>query len=230
MRNIGKRFGDVWVLQDVNLSVKQGSIHAIVGHNGAGKSTLMKIALGAYEPTHGEVLIQGTKLTYSRPAAARVLGLGMVLQERSLVKTLSGLDNWYLNSELTNGLGLVRRRKEAEEAGRNLDNLGISRSLLYATVAQMSTMEEELLEIAKALRLADRVLILDEPTAPLGQEEIKRLFSLLKDVAGRGTGIVLITHHLAEVFAISDEITCLREGRITLSCPTRQTNMTEVIK
>jgi ribose transport system ATP-binding protein len=230
MRGIGKRFGDVWVLQDVDLEVQQGAIHAIVGHNGAGKSTLMKIALGVYEPTQGEVLIRGTKLTYSRPAAARALGLGMVLQERSLIKTLSGLDNWFLNSELTSFLGLLRRGREAEEAGRTLDQLGISRSLLYASVAEMSTMEEELLEIAKALRLADRVLILDEPTAPLGQEEIKRVFKLMRDVASRGTGIVLITHHLAEVFAVSDQITCLREGRVVLSCPTTQTTMSDVIK
>src|ERR1700724_2188542 len=99
MEHVGKRFDQVWVLKDVNVRVRRGSIHAIVGHNGAGKSTLMKIALGAEKPTEGEVRVAGQRLTYSRPAEARTLGLGMVMQERSLIRTLNGLDNLYLNSE-----------------------------------------------------------------------------------------------------------------------------------
>src|SRR6185503_9965443 len=107
MEHIGKRFGQVWVLKDVNVAVRRGSIHAIVGHNGAGKSTLMKIALGAEKPTEGEVHVAGKRLTFSRPAEARTLGLGMVMQERSLIGTLSGIDNLYLNSEHLNAARLV---------------------------------------------------------------------------------------------------------------------------
>jgi len=230
MRQIGMRFGEVWVLQDVDFCVRPGTIHAIVGHNGAGKSTLMKIALGAYEPTQGDVRIRGKNLVYSRPAAARELGLGMVLQERSLITTLNGLDNLFLNAEQKNRLRLVKRGSEADEARELLDQLGISRALLRKSVSEMSTIEQELLEIAKALRLGDEVLILDEPTAPLGREEITRLFDVMRTVAARGTGIVLITHHLAEVFAVSDEVTCLREGSVVLSTPTSQTNMAELIE
>src|SRR6266851_2672206 len=102
MNDISMRFGDVWVLNDVDLKLPPGAIHAIVGHNGAGKSTLMKIALGVYQPTRGEVRIGGRRLTYNRPAAARELGLGMVFQERSLIPTLNGLDNLFLNSEHLN--------------------------------------------------------------------------------------------------------------------------------
>lgn len=224
------RFGDVWVLNDVNLKVPPGAIHAIVGHNGAGKSTLMKIALGVYQPTRGEVLIAGRRLTYNRPAGARELGLGMVFQERSLIPTLSGLDNLFLNSERLNPLRLVEQDREVEEASALLEQLDIPRSLLDLRVSEMSTIEQELLEIAKALRLSDKVLILDEPTAPLGRAEIRRLFDFMHSVAARGTGIVLITHHLAEVFAVCDNVTCLREGRVVLSSSTKESSMNELIR
>lgn len=230
MHDISMRFGEVWVLNDVNLSVTPGTVHAIVGHNGAGKSTLMKIALGVYEPTRGEVRIGGQPLSFSRPAAARDLGLGMVFQERSLIPTLNGLDNLFLNSERVSPFRLIRRRQEANEAGALLDQLGIPRQLLQLGVSEMSTIEQELLEIAKALRLSDKVLILDEPTAPLGRAEIQRLFQFMRVVAARATGIVLITHHLGEVFAISDHVTCLREGSVVLSSPTRDTTMSELIR
>ena len=229
MEGIGKRFGQVWVLKDVNVSVRRGSIHAIVGHNGAGKSTLMKIALGAETPTEGEVHVAGKRLTFSRPAEARTLGLGMVMQERSLIGTLSGIDNLYLNSEHLNAARFVNVRKERAEVAGLLEELGIPRVLLSTAVSDMSTIEQELIEIARALRLGSQVLVLDEPTAPLGREEITRLFGVLRMIAARGAGIVLITHHLAEVFAISDEVTCLREGEVVLQCPTNETNMAGLI-
>jgi ABC-type sugar transport system ATPase subunit len=229
MERIGKRFGQIWVLKNVNVSVRRGSIHAIVGHNGAGKSTLMKIALGAERPSEGEVRVAGHELTYSRPAEARTLGLGMVMQERSLIRTLSGLDNLYLNSEHKSALGLVDVRKQRAEIAGLLEELAIPRSLLSTMTSDMSTIEQELIEIARALRLGSQVLVLDEPTAPLGREEIKRLFGVLKAIAARGAGIVIITHHLAEVFAVSDMVTCLREGQVVLQTPTKDTNMAGLI-
>jgi ABC-type sugar transport system ATPase subunit len=229
MERVGKRFGQVWVLKNVNVSVRRGSIHAIVGHNGAGKSTLMKIALGAERPTEGQVRVAGQRLTYSRPAEARALGLGMVMQERSLIRTLSGLDNLYLNSEHKSAVGLVNVRKQRAEIAALLEELAIPRALLSTKTSDMSTIEQELIEIARALRLGSQVLILDEPTAPLGREEIMRLFGVLRTIATRGAGIVLITHHLAEVFALSDMVTCLREGQVVLQTPTKDTNMAGLI-
>src|SRR5271156_6427741 len=204
MERISKRFGQIWVLKNVSVTVSRGSIHAIVGHNGAGKSTLMKIALGAEKPTEGEVRIVGRRLTYSRPAEARALGLGMVMQERSLITTMTGLDNLFLNAERRNALGGVDLRRERAEIEGMIAQLGIKPSTLSMSVADMSTIEQELIEIARALRLGNQVLVLDEPTAPLGRDEIGKLFGALRVVAARGTGIVLITHHLAEVFAVSD--------------------------
>ena len=229
MERISKRFGQVWVLKNVNVAVRRGSIHAIVGHNGAGKSTLMKIALGAERPTEGDVRVAGRQLTYSRPAEARTLGLGMVMQERSLIRTLNGLDNLYLNSEHKTAAGLVNRHRQRAEIAQLLEELAIPRVLLSTIASDMSTIEQELIEIARALRLGSQVLVLDEPTAPLGREEIARLFGVLRTIAARRAGIVIITHHLAEVFAVSDMVTCLREGEVVLQCPTKDTNMTGLI-
>jgi ribose transport system ATP-binding protein len=209
--------------------VRRGSIHAIVGHNGAGKSTLMKIALGAETPTEGEVHIGGRRLTYSRPAEARTLGLGMVMQERSLIETMTGLDNLFLNAERRTVFGCVDRRRERAESEGLIRRLGIKRSTLFLRVSDMGTIEQELLEIARALRLGTRVLVLDEPTAPLSRDESGKLFDVLRVIAAEGTGIVLITHHLTEVFAVSDWVTCLREGKVVLSCATTETDMTGLI-
>jgi len=230
MQNIGMRFVEDWVLRDVVFAVQRGSVHALVGHNGAGKSTLMKIALGAVVPTEGTVKIGGADLTYSQPAEARNLGLGMVFQERSLISTLSGLDNIFLNAETVNRYGLVRQGAEAAEAAALCDQLGISRSVLQRRVSEMSQLEQELVEIAKAMRLARSVLILDEPTAPLTEREIEILFGVIRNAASLGIGIVLITHHLLEAFAISDEITALREGHVTLSSRTADTDMDHLIE
>jgi ABC-type sugar transport system ATPase subunit len=225
MEGIGMCFGEVWVLREVSLAVRCGSIHAIVGHNGAGKSTLMKIALGAQAPTEGEVRVAGNRLTFSRPAEARGLGLGMVMQEPSLISTLSGVDNLFLNSERLNRARFVSVRRERAEVRGLFAQLGIARSLLSSQVSEMSAIDQKLIEIARALRLGSHVLILDEPTAPLGRSEIDRLFGVLRGIAARGTGIVLITHHLPEVFAVCDEVTCLREGSVVLTCATSRTNM-----
>jgi ABC-type sugar transport system ATPase subunit len=230
MRDVGKRFGEIWVLRNVNYAVRAGSIHALVGHNGAGKSTLMKIALGGYAPTEGSVRISGRELTYSAPAEARRLGVGMVLQERSLIGTLTGLDNIFLNAEHVNAIGLLRGQEEWHEAKTLCEQLGIAPSVLRRRAFELSPVEQEMIEIAKAIRLARNVLILDEPTAPLTNREIKALFEIIRNAANLGVGIVLITHHLPEVFEISDEVTALREGIVTLASRTAETGMSQLVE
>jgi ribose transport system ATP-binding protein len=229
MRGIGMRFGTQWVLRNVDYTVRRGSIHGVVGHNGAGKSTLMKIALGAYTPVEGTVAVGGTELTYSKPAEARDLGVGMVLQEHSLIGTLNGLDNIFLNDEPTNRARLLSRRDEAAEAAALCERLGIARSVLRKRAAEMSPVEQQMIEIAKGMRLASSVLILDEPTAPLSNREIETLFDVIRSAAATGTGIVLITHHLNEIFAVTDQLTCLRDGEVALSTRTADTTLDDVI-
>lgn len=230
LRDIEMNFGSAPVLRDVNFALKPGEVHAVVGHNGAGKSTLMKIALGVHRPTRGEVVIGGTRLDSADPARARALGLGMVFQEKSLIPTLDGLDNLFLNAERKTPVRSIRRREELVEAENLCDRLGISSALLKRRVSELSAVEQEMLEIAKALRLASRVLILDEPTAPLGHREIGVLFTVMRNIARQGTGVILITHHLSEVFEISDQVTVLREGVVTLSCPARETNVSGLVE
>jgi ribose transport system ATP-binding protein len=229
MRGIGMRFGDQWVLRDVSYTVGRGSVHGVVGHNGAGKSTLMKIALGSYTPIEGTVRVGGQELTFSQPAEARGLGVGMVLQEHSLIGTLNGLDNIFLNAEPVNRLHLVRRGEETREARELCERLGISTTVLRRRAVDMSPVEQQMMEIAKAVRLSRTVLILDEPTAPLSRREINTLFDVVRSTAALGVGIVLITHHLNEIFAVTDHVTCLRDGAVTLSKPTAETNLDEVI-
>jgi ABC-type sugar transport system ATPase subunit len=229
LSDVGMRFGAVEVLTGVDFTVKAGSIHALVGHNGAGKSTMMKISLGVYAPTEGRVAIGGTDLVSASPSEARRLGLGMVLQEKSLIATLTGLDNLYLNDEKTGFLTYVRRRAERVDAMQLCERLGIAPEVLNKRVMHMTAVERQMVEIAKALRLAQTILILDEPTAPLSHQEIEALFAVLRRVAALGTGIVLITHHLAEVFQISDEVTCLREGKVVLHASTSEVDMGQVV-
>jgi ABC-type sugar transport system ATPase subunit len=230
MRGIIKSFGPVPVLRGVDYVVRRGSIHALVGHNGAGKSTLMKIALGGHAPTEGSVRIGDSELTVAQPSEARRLGLGMVLQERSLISTLNGLDNIFLNAEHIGRGRVIRRRAELAEARTLCDRLGISHEVLDRRAADMTAVEQQMVEIAKAVRLASNVLVLDEPTAPLSHREIDALFGVIRRVAALGAGIVLITHHLAEVFAVSDEVTVLREGRVTLHAGTDSTDIPALIE
>ena len=129
---------------------------------------------------------------------------------------MSGLDNVFLNAERTGRAHLVRRREQSLEAEKLCHDLGIPPSILRRAASDMSQLDQELLEIAKAIRIARNVLILDEPTAPLTTREIESLFRVIRSAAGLGIGIVLVTHHLAEVFAVSDQVTTLREGTVTL--------------
>jgi ABC-type sugar transport system ATPase subunit len=231
LRGIGMSFSGVSVLDDVNFGLEPGVIHAIVGHNGAGKSTLMKIAQGVHRPTQGEVYIGGQLLDSADPLAARALGLAMVFQEKSLIPTLNGLDNLFLNAEKKNpATRMIRRHEESQEAAELCRRLKISRSLLQRKVSELSAVQLQMLEIAKALRLARGALILDEPTAPLGNREIGLLFDIVRNIAAQGTGVILITHHLSEVFEVSDKVTVLREGKVTLSCPTSETNVRGLVK
>jgi ribose transport system ATP-binding protein len=229
MTDVGMTFGKTVALRNVSFTVSRGEIHALVGHNGAGKSTLMKLAMGVYKPTSGEVRIGGKVLTGADPSEARDLGLRMVFQERSLIHTLNGRDNIFLGEERTGLFGSLRQRVEEEQAADLLLRLGISRALLTRAVSEMSPIEQEMIEIAKAMLSGKEVLILDEPTAPLGDKEIGVLFDVLRNTAEQGTAVVLITHHLMEVFSVSDRVSCLREGEVTLSARATELTLDDLV-
>src|SRR5215207_3608459 len=227
MEGISKRYGPTEVLHDVDLDVRSGTIHALVGANGAGKSTLLKIAVGATPPTSGRMLVSETEHRFASPVEARRSGIGMVFQERSVLPELSVADNVFLNDELRQR-GLIDKRGQTREAAEIFRRLGVEISP-EARVGHLGVGDQQMVEIAKALRLAKSVLILDEPTAALTEREVRRLFSVLRQITQSGVGIVYVSHRLAEIFELCDEITVLRDGRVVMAQAVSETNMREVV-
>jgi ribose transport system ATP-binding protein len=225
---IAKVYGTTEVLHGVDLRVRTSSIHALVGANGAGKSTLLKIAVGSTPTTAGRVLVNRLERHFASPLEARRAGIGMVFQERSLVPDLSVVDNILLNGEIKRA-GLIDKRAEVRETRRIFEQLGVPISPM-ALVGHLGVADQQMVEIAKALRLATSVLILDEPTAALTEREVQRLFTVVRQIATSGVGIVYVSHRLAEVFELCDEVTVLRDGRIVMSTAVAQTNMREVVE
>jgi ribose transport system ATP-binding protein len=225
---IRKVYGATAVLRGIDFRLRPGSIHALLGANGAGKSTLLKIAVGATPATSGRILVRGKERHFTSPFEARKAGIGMVFQERSLVPDLSTVDNIFLNTE-SKRAGLIDSRAQSDECRRIFDRLGVHISST-ALVGQLGIADQQMVEIAKALRLASAVLILDEPTAALTEREVQRLFTVVRQIARTGVGIVHVSHRLAEVFDLCDEVTIVRDGRIVLSTTVDKTNMQEIVE
>jgi len=211
--DIVKHFGATRVLRRASLSLLPGEAHALLGENGSGKSTLAKILCGIHASDGGRVELDGQPCHPDSPRAAAALGIGMVFQELSLAPHLTVLDNLFLGGEIR-ARGLWIDSDAQREAGRAvLARVGL-RVDTDQTVATLSMAECQLLEIAKALLRAPRVLILDEPTARLGETEIVRLFDVLTELKRTGIAILYVTHHLREVRRICDRISLIRDGRI----------------
>jgi len=229
MEAIEKTYAGTHAVGGVDFAVRAGEIHALAGSNGAGKSTLMKIAQGVVRPDAGSVWIGGHRMEHSGSGEARRAGLAMVFQDFSLAPTLSVLDNIFLGAEPVRALTLVDRDQELREASELLDRLGVVVDL-RAEVGRLGVGEQQMVEIAKALRLARTALLLDEPTAALSEREIDRLFGVLSEVRSLGIGIVFITHHLREIFRIADRVTVLRDGQVAMSQAIGETNLQTVIR
>ncbi len=210
---INKRFGDTQALADVALQLQAGEIHAVLGENGAGKSTLMHVLAGMQRPDSGTVLLSGRPVSFASPREARHAGIGMVHQHFTLVETLTVAENLALS---------VRRRSRwrydpiaAAAATADLARrLGLTLGAPESVVAQLPVGARQRLEILKALAHAERILILDEPTAVLTPQEVRALFAMLRDVRAQGRAIVFITHKLREVKEVADRVTIMRHGRV----------------
>ena len=228
MEQISKVFDKTQALNKVTLCVRKGSVHGRLGKNGAGKSTLMKIAEGVIKPTCGSVFVNGKKLSFSEPSEGRKLGLGMVFQDRSLVPHFSVTDNIFLNDELKIG-PFIKSKSQVFEVHKIFEKLHVNIDP-HLAVNSLSTAEQQLVEIAKALYLAKSVLILDEPTAGLADKEIQNLFQIIKNAADLNLGIVFISHYIEEIFEICDEITVLRDGRMVSTSKLKETNIDTVVR
>jgi general nucleoside transport system ATP-binding protein len=228
LRNITKRFGDVLANDHVNIVVKPGTIHAIVGENGAGKSTAMRIAYGFYKADEGEILVDGQVRQIESPHDAIALGIGMVHQHFMLVDTMTVAENIVLGAEPGSAITLdlakasLEIRKLSEEF-----KLAVNPG---AVIEHLSVGQQQRVELLKALYRHARLLILDEPTAVLTPQEVEEFFSILRRMREQGKTVVIITHKLAEVLAISDEVTVMRDGRVVGGLQTKETNAAELAR
>lgn len=227
MNNICKGFGGISVLKNVNFCLKKGEIHALVGGNGAGKSTLMKIMTGVYRCDSGEIYIDGKEEKIHDTEDSKKCGIGMIFQELSLIPTLTVEENIYLNHELKGKALLNKRemRKKAEELLEDLEiDVDVTRKIQDLEVGVC-----QLVEIAKALSVERKILIMDEPTASLTDEETQLLFRIMHRLQERGVSIVYISHRMKEVLEISDRISILRNGEIVKTAPAKEMTLDTII-
>jgi ABC-type sugar transport system ATPase subunit len=209
-----KRFGDNVVLSDVDLTVGRGEVHAIVGENGAGKSTLIKILGGVHRADGGSIALDGRDVVLSSPQAALENGIVVIHQELSLAPHLSTVENIFLGHFLHNALGMLDHRRMRARTGKLLERLSIEIDP-EIPVGRLSIAQQQMIEIAKAISVEAKLLILDEPTAVLDANRVDTLFELIERLKEQGIGIVFISHHLDEIFRIADSVTVLRDGMQT---------------
>ncbi len=228
-RGITKQFPGTLALDDVQLELQAGEIHAVIGENGAGKSTLMKILSGVYTADAGQIFFQGQPVSLRSPQEAIALGIAIVHQELSVIPALTVAENIYPGRLPTDRLGMVKYGELFENARRELARLNVAVDP-RAEVSTLSVANQQLVEITKALSRQCKVLILDEPTSALTEHEAETLFALLRRLAADGVGILYISHKLSEIFALSDRITVLRDGRYIGTRITAETSPEEVIR
>jgi ribose transport system ATP-binding protein len=230
MKDITKVFGGiVRALENVSFNVREGEVHALVGENGAGKSTLMKILSGAYKQDSGAVIIDGREVTFHNTRDAPQGGIGIVFQELNLVPTLTAVENAFLGRLETNKLGKVEWKKLREKFLQFMRNIDFEINP-DIPVSELSIADKQMVEIAKALLLKSKILIMDEPTATLTSEEIKKLFVIIQDLKKSGVTIIYISHKLEEVFQICDRVTVLRDGHYISTQEVSQTNKAKLIE
>jgi len=223
-----KRFGAVEANRDASLEVRAGEIHALVGENGAGKSTLMRVLAGMYAPNGGRVEVGGRDVTGWSTRQAIAAGVGMVHQHFMLVPPLTVAENVVLGAELMNGVQLDRARAEREvEALAAKTGLAVP---ARSAVADLSVGEAQRVEILKTLYRGAKILVLDEPTAVLSPPEVDELWAVLRELARAGGTVVLITHKLDEVVAISDAITVMRAGATVARIRTAETTPRDIAR
>jgi ribose transport system ATP-binding protein len=211
VRAISKVFGGIVALDQANLRLEAGEVHALIGENGAGKSTLINIATGVYPPDGGQVILDEAPLELSGPRSAAERGIAVVHQERNLVGAFSVAENLFLGNQPRSG-GLVNYRRMFSEARPWLQEVGLN--VDPSTEArQLSPGQAQLLEIARALSARCRVLFLDEPTSSISETDSEHLFAILRELRDRGTAIVFVSHKLEEVYGLCDRVTVLRDGR-----------------
>ena len=229
LEGISKRFGSTQALDNVSLTLLPGEAHALVGENGAGKSTLVKILAGIHQPDAGRIRLDGVPIQIHGPAHARELGIAVIHQEPRLFPDLSIAENVFLGHQPTTRLGRIDWSSMRNTAARLFDELGVSIPV-DVPVRGLSMADQQLVEIAKALSLEARILIMDEPTASLSLHEVERLFSIVRPLRDRGLAVLFVSHRLEEVFDLCERATVFRDGRYVITARTRELTTADLIR
>jgi inositol transport system ATP-binding protein len=228
MEHISKSFPGVNALENVQLAVRKGTVHALMGENGAGKSTLMKLLIGIYTPSSGTITFKGNRVDIPDTATALKLGISMIHQELSPVPYMTIAENIFLGREPLNRFGLIDKvamiantRKLFEELEINLKPTTLMKHISVANT--------QLVEIAKAISYNSSLIIMDEPTSAITEREVEHLFRMIRSLRAKGVSVIYITHKMDEVFQISDDITVLRDGRHIKTLPASQATRNSLI-
>jgi D-xylose transport system ATP-binding protein len=233
MRDISKRYGGVQALQGVDLEIRTGEVHALVGDNAAGKSTLIKILSGAVQRDEGSISFDGQPVEVASPRDAKALGVETVYQDLALADNLDVPANIFLGRELTKGGAMswfLDKRQMEKESRALLQRLKINIPNIRQKVRTMSGGQRQSIAIARCVCFNARVVILDEPTAALGVEETGKVYGLIRDMRHHGVAVLLISHNLSHVFENCDRITVLKTGRLVGSRRAAETSREEILR
>lgn len=230
MQGISKRFGAFTALSKVDFSCQVGEVHALIGENGAGKSTLMKILGGAQSPDEGQIELFGRRVTFRHPVEAQTAGVSVIHQEFNLLPHRTVAQNIFLGRE-PHRFGVIDRRAQNAAVTALLTRLGISASIHPDDlVADLSVAQQQMVEIAKALSYDARLLIMDEPTAALANQEVDALLSLIANLKEQGMTIIYISHRFPEIFSVADRVTVLKDGAIITTRDVGEVTVADLVR
>lgn len=229
MEGITKTFGNTVALKNVDFDLRAGEIHALLGENGAGKSTLIKILGGVYKPDKGDIFINGEKVHISGVPDARRAGVDIIHQEIVLVQNLSIAENIFLGREIRKNTGLIDYQAEFKRAQEMVDKLGIKLDV-HDQVKSLTIAQQQLVEIVKAVSFHVRILVMDEPTSSLSDEEVSNLFDLMRKLKHNNVGIIYISHRFDELYEVTDRITVMRDGSSIETVETESARQEELLK
>ncbi len=228
MRDIKKSFYGVQVLNGVNLQVRPGEVHVLLGENGAGKSTLIKILSGAYKREEGEVYLEGKPFSIHTPKEAIDEGISVIYQEFNLVPHMPIYENIFLGKQRMKA-GIIDKRRAIEESKKCMEQIGLNVSPM-TPVSKLSVAQKQLVEISKAISSEVKVLVLDEPTASITEQETELLFKIIRKLKAKGIGIIYISHRLQELFEIGDRCTIMRDGNSINTVNMKESTTQELIR
>ena len=229
LRGVGKSFLGVPVLRDIDLDIAPGEVHALVGENGAGKSTVMKILAGVHTPDTGTVELTGSPVHFGHPLDAQRAGIATVFQEFNLLPDRTVADNVHLGRE-PRSLGLVNRRRMAADTAELLESLGVDGIAPDDRVGSLSVAQQQIVEIVKALTHDTKLISMDEPSAALADREVELLYTLVRRLRDRGIAVLYVSHRMAEIFALCDTVTVLKDGRLVHTGPIADTTADELVR